>query len=429
MAPVRPSLKAFLATARKALASPPTQTSAPLTFVLGNESADLDSLCSAVILAYFRSQIPPHTLHIPLSHLPRADLALRPELNAVLRPAGLTNDDLLTLSDLPGPETLGPENTRWLLVDHNAPTGELAARFMSSQDSLIGCIDHHADEGKIPQDVSSRSGGGPRVIEKSGSCMSLVVDHCRSTWEKLSSSSSSSQDIEIDAQVAHLALGPILIDTTNLTSKDKTTERDISAVKFAESMIAAPILTLSTNSHESNNNKGPYSRSEYFDQITHLKEEIKSLSYRDLLRKDYKQWTEGPLTLGTCVIMRGFSYLLQEIGPKEEFLDAIQKWKDEQGLDLVAVMTVSKQEGEFTRELLVWAFGETAIRVARQFVDDFGGKLGLERWNKGSGELDLDDGQEGQGWRMCWRQRGVESSRKQVAPMLRDAINKAGSKL
>ena len=61
---------------------------------------DLDSLCSALLFAYFRTHTPPHTLHIPLSNLPRADLALRPELNAVLNPAGLKPEDLVTLSDL-----------------------------------------------------------------------------------------------------------------------------------------------------------------------------------------------------------------------------------------------------------------------------------------------------------------------------------------
>lgn len=433
MTATRPSLKASLATAKKALASPPlAQTSTPLTFVLGNESADLDSLCSAVLLAYFRSQIPPHTLHIPLSNLPRADLALRPELTAVLRPAGLTNDDLLTLSDLPPAGVLQPSNTRWLLVDHNVPTGDLASQLMSTRDSLLGCIDHHVDEGKIPPNAS------PRVFEKAGSCMSLVVDHCKSTWTKLASSSSSDPDHtneDLDAQIAHLALGPILIDTTNLTSKDKTTHWDISAVEFAESFLPSSssptIQSLSPTPSPGPAFEAVYSRSAFFNRITHLKESIKSLSYRDLLRKDYKQWTEpeGPLTLGTAVIIRGFKYLLSEIGPKEEFFSAIKSYSSEQKLDMIAVMTVSSQDGEFTRELLVWAFTEGAVKVAKQFVEDFGTKLGLERWNLGSGELDLDDSSGKEGWRMAWRQRGVESSRKQVAPMLRDAIKKVGSKL
>ena len=54
---------------------------------------DLDSLCSAIVLAYLRTHSPPHTLHIPISNLPRDDLSLRPEMAAVLSHAGLASDD------------------------------------------------------------------------------------------------------------------------------------------------------------------------------------------------------------------------------------------------------------------------------------------------------------------------------------------------
>ncbi|RWA12642.1 hypothetical protein EKO27_g2477, partial [Xylaria grammica] len=147
--PPRTSLKAFLATARAALAAPPAKRARPLTFVVGNESADLDSLCSALLLAYFHTYAPPKkrgsvdgslaasTLHIPICHLQRADLALRPEFAAVLRDADIQGEDVFTLEDvLPqqdgnalsgkdvvDTEDIRPEDTRWLLVDHNAMTG------------------------------------------------------------------------------------------------------------------------------------------------------------------------------------------------------------------------------------------------------------------------------------------------------------------
>ncbi|KAK4454200.1 exopolyphosphatase [Podospora aff. communis PSN243] len=400
--PARGSLKAFLGTARKALTAPPTQRQNPLTFVIGNESADLDSLCSAVLFAYLRTQTPPHTLHIPLSNLPRADLALRPELGAVLRPAGLQPDDLLTLSDLPKHD-LRPENTRWFLVDHNSPTG-LASQFCSPSpsDLLIGCIDHHEDEGTIPSSAS------PRVFAKCGSCTSLVIDHCRSTWDSVPSYPFPNDEPSISTQLAHLALGPILIDTNNLTSKDKTTPLDVNAVEFAESKIQP---------------SAGYNRTAYFEEITRLKEDISTLSYRDVLRKDYKRWTEGGLVLGISSVVQGVGYLVTEHGKREEFLGEMRKWAGEQELDIAAVMTVSRPEGRFTREFLVWAFGEAAVRVVREFVRRDGEKLGLEAWRGG----EMDEAAEG-AWRMCWTQRGLEHSRKQVAPMLREAM-KEGAKL
>ena len=413
---------------------------------------DLDSLCSAVLLAYFRTHTPPHTLHIPLSNLPRADLALRPELSAVLRPAGLQPDDLLTLSDLPqGDNSLGPDQTRWLLVDHNAPAGPLSSL---SASNLIGCIDHHEDEGVIPHD----SLDGPRVIAKCGSCMSLVVDQSRAAWDNLASSSSSPPDSAIDAELAHLALGPILIDTINLTSKDKTTDLDISAVEFAE----AKITTTTTTTTSPNSNK--YDRAAFHDEIAHLKEDISSLTYRDIFRKDYKQWSEGGLKLGTSSVVQGFRYLTTPSNnnnnnnnnnkqllydedstrrSKSQFLSELKRWAAEQKLDIAAVMTTCMLEGQFSRELLVWAFGEQAAGVARQFAKRNENALGLETWNggelddaghhdhhseegaggaRGGGEEGRREEEEEEGWRACWTQRRLECSRKQIAPLLREAM-------
>ncbi|KAK0715188.1 hypothetical protein B0H67DRAFT_600892 [Lasiosphaeris hirsuta] len=395
--PARISLKTFLSTARKSLAAPSAQRPSPLTFVIGNESADLDSICSAVLLAYFRTHTPPHTLHIPLSNLPRADLALRPELTAILRPAGLSPDDFLTLSDFPkdGPR---PDQTQWLLVDHNAPTGFLANYLTTASPSesspIIGCIDHHDDEGVVP------ASSDPRVFAKCGSCMSLVLDHVKPAWVALPPSR------EIDSQLSYLALGPILIDTTNLASKDKTTEWDVRAVALAEANLQG----------------GGYDRTGYFDAISELKEDISGLSFRDVLRKDYKRWADGGLVLGMSSVVQGIEYLTTELGDRDGFLEALKSWSKEQGLDIAAVMTVSRPRGVFTRELLVWAFGEQGIRVAKQFVDKNKEALGLEAWGKGG--LDGEDGEQG-GWRVCWTQRRVESSRKQVAPMLREAMQDA----
>ena len=371
---------------------------------------DLDSLCSALLFAYFRTHTPPHTLHIPLSNLPRADLALRPELNAVLNPAGLKPEDLVTLSDLPR-EGLDPQDTRWLLVDHNVLTGDLAAPFSNL---IVGCIDHHDDEGVIPHSLPADQ---PRIFAKCGSCMSLVLDHCQPTWDRLASDPAAACDdgtpaAACDAHLARVALAPVLIDTTNLTSRDKTTDWDRRAVALAESRLA-----------NSTGEEG-YDRGAYYDRISALKEQILGLSYRDVLRKDYKRWTEGPLSVGISTVVRGFAYALAEVGDKDKgkFLEALKGWAGEQRLDVAAVMTVSKPDGVFTRELLVWGLNEEGVKVVRQFGRKFRETLGLETWERG--ELD-GGGEEEAEWRVCWRQTRTEHSRKQVAPMMREAMKES----
>ncbi|KAI0014398.1 DHH phosphoesterase [Xylariaceae sp. FL0662B] len=390
------TLQAFLAAARMALTAPPSKRSVPLHFVVGNESADLDSLCSALFLAYFRTHTPPHTLHIPLCNLPRDDLSLRPEFAAVLADAAVTPGDVLTLSELPrGRDALRPEDTRWLLVDHNALTGPLRRDYGGAGAVVVGCIDHHADEGAVPRDCAVR------VLSKSGSCMSLVVEHCRDAWDALRRDSG----VDIDAQLARLALAPILVDTADLTDRAKTTAHDERAVAFAASRLAADAA---------------YDRAAFFRRLVALKEDVSGMSLRDVFRKDWKEWDEGPgLKLGTASVPQPFTTLVDKASGGGVFVEELVRWCKSRDVDLVAVLTASKRDGEFRRELLVLALtGPKAVDAAKAFARSHGEELGLGTW--GGGMLDAEDGDAC--WRRCWTQGKVENSRKQIAPMLRDAL-------
>ncbi|KAK7958303.1 hypothetical protein PG996_010257 [Apiospora saccharicola] len=401
----RTSVKAFLARARTALTAPPSKRQTPLTFVVGNESADLDSLCSAILLAYLRTHSPPHTLHIPLCHIPRDDLSLRPEFTLVLRRAGTSPEDVITLSELPGPESLNPADTRWLLVDHNALTGQLAQLYSAQVDS---CIDHHADEGKVPQDSPLR------VIEKSGSCASLVVAQCRDAWDALSASSEEEAPA-IDTNLAYLGLGPILIDTSNLKNADKTTEFDTDAATYLESKLKGGAgLVAARNSSGSS---GSYERTAFHDEVAHLKEDITSLLLRDILRKDYKEWEDAGVRLGTSSVPQDFAFLAKKAGDEDVLAGTIREWAKEKDLGLMAVLTTSSHDGKFKREMLVWAQSEKAVQAAQNFENRCSEELGLSPWNNGSLDVDEKDL-----WRRCWNQANIKNSRKQIAPMLREAL-------
>lgn len=342
---------------------------------------------------------------------------MRPEFSAVLKRAAVTPDDVLTLTELPGRDTLKPEDTRWLLVDHNAMTGDLNQAFGSR---VIGCIDHHDDEGKVPLDAK------PRVIEKTGSCMSLVVKQCEGTWDALAEKNDSPENRLINRQLAYLALGPLLIDTSNLGNKDKTTARDEHAVAVVEARISAvtdPVLA-TTKAEE-----GYYDRADFFDEVSRLKEDISQMPIRDVLRKDYKEWTTvedaddggSGLRLGTSSAPQSFAFLADKAGGEGAFVEELERWSASKKVDVMVVLTTHKDEsGKFIRELLVWArTGPEVVAAVKKFVDAEGKeKLGLSTW--GDGKLDGEDG-EGS-WRRCWTQANTAKSRKQIAPMLRDVL-------
>lgn len=365
---------------------------------------DLDSLCSAVVFAYLRSHTQPkNTLHIPLANIPREDLPLRPELSKALSFAGVGSEDLLTLSDLEEvvkTHGLEPQDTRWVLVDHNALTGTLAERFGSR---VVGCVDHHEDENVVSQDT----GDEPRVLRKTGSCMSLVVEYCQESWESLSQASGHEEGHgDLDYQLARVALAPILIDTNNLKSKAKTTPTDVKITELLEAKIGDE----------------EFDRKKYHKKLSKLKEDISQFSYRDNFRKDFKSWTEAGLVLGTSSIPQGFKYMLENIGDKESLLRDFRAFAQDKKLDIAAIMTSSaKDDGVFKRNLLVWALNEKAVRAVERFVEAQKENLGLEPFH----HMDLSGGDGQHEVRYCWNQHQTGNSRKQLAPMLRAAMTEA----
>lgn len=348
---------------------------------------DLDSLCSTVVAAYLRSNKAPYKLHIPLSNLPREDLKLRTEMSLVLKHAGLEFSDLLTLSEL---SDLSPEQTEWFLVDHNALTGSLK----KYQSRIVACIDHHVDDGVTPKDAS------PRVIEHCGSAMSLVVTECQKDWQAAAEADNGSRSI--DAHLAKLGLAPILIDTINLTAKEKMCEKDTAAVEFLVPMTG----------------EKDFDRTKYHDEITAVKEDISSLSFRDVFRKDYKEWTDAGLRLGISCVVQNFDYLLQTADDKlDVLLDEFRSWATERSLDIAVIMTTSHPGGDFQRHLLVWATSERGTPAVNNFIQNSTDSFQLTQWKQG--KLDGDA-------RFAWQQHKLTASRKQVAPALRDAMVATG---
>lgn len=312
-------------------------------------------------------------------------------MTATLQHVGLQPQDLLTLDDLPALES---KDTRWLLVDHNSLTGPLA-RF---SERVVGCIDHHADEGHVPADC----GAEPRVIETCGSCVSLIAEHCRPVWDDLAAEGASSRDAaDADRGLALMALSAIFSDTVYLTAKDKTTPKDVWAVDYLESKLRGT----------------DYDRKAFCDRIVAVRLDLSALSLRDIFRKDYKEWTEGGLRLGTCSVVQNFDYLLEKAGSTDVFADELGAWAAEKELDLVAVMTLSTAGGGYERELLLWARNVKAVEIARRFVDGAAEELSLAEFK--GGVLNVEGENQ---WRRAWKQGNLKASRKQIAPLIRTVM-------
>lgn len=417
----RTSIRTFLLTAKQHLQKG-LQHRGSLSFVIGNESADLDSIMCAILYGYLQSNDTTYQQHrhangfvIPITNIPSSDLPLRPELTALLKHADLKPSDLITLDDL-GKPPLPLAATDWTLVDHNVLQGSLGECY---RNEVIGVIDHHDDE-KIVSSMAK-----PRIIEKTGSCCSHVVNHCRTIWEKISSTpfdtveaaphDQSAINDEMtnastwDAQLAELALGAILIDTVNLEAEQKVTDHDRKAVEYLETKInASPKLS------------SAYRRKAFFEEINNAKSNLDHLSLEDILRKDYKQWTEGDLTLGISSAVQSIDYLKTKTRDLAKDLESFAKSRN---LQIYVVMTAfSSEEGGFSRQILLLSLHRgRAEEVAKRFEENSSKELGLsvhDELRAVTKDTEVND----VSFMKFWDQKNLAASRKRVGPMLREAM-------
>ncbi len=343
---------------------------------------------------------------------------MRPELLALLPHAGLAPEQLLTLDDLDGLDDVGarlaPERTRWVLVDHNALQGVLGEVYAGI---VVGCIDHHEEEGRVPRET----GEEPRIVTKAGSCNSLVVEFVREMWDALAEGRGEERR-QWDAQVARLALASVLIDTHALRDKGKTTEHDVWAAGYLEGKIKAARGTGVEAETE-------FDREKFFEEIKAAKEDFSGFTVRDALRKDYKEWSERGMKVGISSVVKPLPFL-HDMARKEAdggdelgaLRDSMRKFAEERKLSTYGLMTTSTSaDGQFQRELMVWATKPEAVSAVKAFAQGAREELGLEDWSGPDVGLENVEGE--REWRRTWWQRNLQLSRKKVAPLLRRAMN------
>lgn len=390
----------------------------------------MDSFASSLLYAYLSS---PGTAQnqsslIPLLAIPRADLNLRPEFLYLLKELQLPSQDLIFIDDIPSSiltgKTLSPSSTpqpqptaknEVVLVDHNVLQERL---FATSRTTVTGIIDHHKDEEK-------HLDASPRIIAVSGSCSSLVTGWGKSKWS----------DGKAGKDAAKLALAAILIDTSNMHMR--VTDHDRAAVEFLEGKLGGNgVSIIGDHDHDGNKSSSstPWNSTAFFEKLSTAKASLDPLCLKDILRKDYKQWTTLPsqtsatptLTIGFSSVVKPHSYLCSTSrGGPAEFLKTLQEFAQERSLDIMTVMTAYNDErtGEFSRELLVWVISEEGVRA--DYMKRF------EKWAKSKeGDMQLVELGEGLGWglfdgdgrRKAWRQGNTALSRKQVAPGMRGCL-------
>ena len=211
----------------RAIAAAAASGGAPVTVVLGNEAADLDSMACALVVAYHAAVRANDgdadswgARVLPVLNAPRAELALRRDNLEALGAAGVRADDLVCADELDLAGLAVARKLALVLVDHNA----LSPR----QDALAGAVaqivDHHRDERLYR--AAERE-----VVVPCGSCATLVA-------AQLAADGARGARLLAEKAVHALLRSAIAIDTDELRDAHKTTPRDEAALAALDAAAA-----------------------------------------------------------------------------------------------------------------------------------------------------------------------------------------------
>jgi exopolyphosphatase len=306
--PISHRLNAFLTKSRSSLAG-----AERIHVAMGNEAADLDSMASSILYAFFRSGGGSETAPpvIPLINIPRDDFVLRTEAHYLFRELGLDIAALRFADEIDLETLYQTQRLRLTLIDHNI----LAAAQARYAGAVEAIVDHHADAGLYQQ-------ADPRTIEPVGSAATLVAEAILRERPAL-----------IDAGTATLLLATILLDTVNL---DPAAKR----VTPKDQHVAARLRPVAGTDPDA-----------LFARLQAEKFNISSLTTQDLLRKDYKQWHSASIRYGISTILTSLETWIAQDPHFVNGMDAFLRSRDLHCL--LAMMAYTDPQQTFRRELAV----------------------------------------------------------------------------
>ena len=219
------SLPAWLATSKKSFLSGPADSQQAAIASIGNIAGDLDSIVSAVCLAFLEAAQPQAPVVAPLLPFDREDFRLRQDADLLFRHCGLGFDsagaveDLIYLDEVAAPGEAWRRGSAALgvaLVDHNRIAPGVAALL---GDRVVAIVDHHADESAHLEAAESGEGCGAldavrrvRLVDAAaGSACSLVANLFH---EQLG---------DAPSELCVLLLATIAVDTRGFDAKARAT--------------------------------------------------------------------------------------------------------------------------------------------------------------------------------------------------------------
>jgi len=361
-------------------------TGRPLTFVLGNEAGDLDSVACAIIYGCFLQELYGGKRSvIPVMNMAEHEMELRRDNIYVLKEIGVKPSSLVYTDTCSLQALSAKAGAEIVLVDHN----ELSIFQEYLIPKVVSIIDHHADGGlgKGRMEV--------RVVEKCGSCMSLVLREMERAKSKLC----------MDPAVAFCAVATIMLDTGFLSPKlKKTTDLD---VRFYKRYITEMKVS---------------DERAFFDNLCSLRGDLRGLSLAQLMGKDAKFFRvpeSAPKEnhpgepFGCSTIVSSFASMEKQ---SDNCYDEFCKFGASRKLFMFFILTAYMENKTFKRELGMFT---TDGKLAPALVS----RLEAEELLKSRAVVKLNPRPNDIGYFFqTWTGLGAAVSRKKFIPILRRVL-------
>lgn len=378
-----------------------------LRFVTGNQSADMDSIVSAISYAFFRHHQVPSEPVIPIINITREEFKLRKDIDILLGTYSISQDLLFFIEDFQRLSN-SLDTVHLTLVDHCNIQGDIFHKYADEGKLKVDAIiDHHEDE-EVFKDAN------PRIIQKNGSCSSLVFNYFYSLFPD--------KTIFDTSDVCGILLGPLLIDTTNMTQKvelndstafarylmilqDSHIPRKIEELTKADTEVSTESLLLG-----------------YYTTLKTAKKDLSGFSLFDILRKDYKQFTFNGIRVGFSSLGKLYLWIFNKFSNKE-IEEAMLRTTNYHNLDMLVATTsyTKKASNEYTREFSYYIKKDSSFADKLEQVGALA-KQGLDlndniyELNKFANNLKEISGL------YLFNQANVQASRKQVVPIVKTIL-------
>ncbi|KAJ8796769.1 hypothetical protein J1605_002039 [Eschrichtius robustus] len=348
------------------------QESRPIHVVLGNEACDLDSMVSALALAFYLAKTTEaEEVFVPVLNIKRSELPLRGDNVFFLQKTHIPESLLIFRDEIDLHALQQAGQLTLILVDHHVlPKSDAAL-----EEAVAEVLDHRPIDQKHcpPCHVS---------VELVGSCATLVAERILQRAPEI-----------LDRQTAALLHGAIILDCVNMDLKiGKATLKDNRYVEKLEALF--PDLP---------------NRNDIFDSLQKAKFDVSGLTTEQMLRKDQKTISRQGTKVAISAIYMDLEAFLQRSG----LIADLHAFCQAHSYDALVAMTIFfNTYNEPVRQLAVFC-PHAALRVTVCGV--------LERSHSPS--LKLTPAPSIHPNLQAYLQGNTQVSRKKLLPLLQEALS------